>query len=191
MYLLDVTKSQFLQRERKKAAWNTWNHFGELTTSFSSMSLLLKLEDITNHSASIERFVVLLYDRTSTISAVNECRKDFFARKVRPLQGIPPTSDAVMQHLKRVLYQASYCWAQSLLANQELPDTCLWGSKNSKNGFEVQWMTLPEASESCHELIRCGCNKEKDCKGRCKCVKASLKCTALCKCGCDSERMEQ
>ena len=68
----------------KKAAWNTWNHFGELTTSFSSMSLLPKLEDITNHSASIERFVVLLYNRTSTISTANECRKDLFARNDRP-----------------------------------------------------------------------------------------------------------
>ena len=95
----------------KKAAWITWKHFGELTTSFPSMSLLPKLEDITNRSGSIERFVVLLYDHTSTISTVNECRKDLFARKDRPLEGIPPTSDALMQHLKRALYQASYCWA--------------------------------------------------------------------------------
>ena len=95
----------------KKAAWNTWNHFGELTTSFSSMSLLPKLEDITSHSPSIERFVVLLYDRTSTISTVNKCRKDLFTRKDRPLGGIPPSSDVLMQHLKRALYQASYSWA--------------------------------------------------------------------------------
>ena len=93
----------------KKAAWITWNHFGKLTTSFSSMSLLPKLEDITNHSGSIERFVVLLYDRNSTISTVNECRKDLFARRGRPLEGIQPMSDALMQHLKRALYQASYC----------------------------------------------------------------------------------
>ena len=53
-HLLDVAKSRFLQAEEKNA-WNTWNHFGELTTPFSSMSLLpLKLEDITNHTESIE-----------------------------------------------------------------------------------------------------------------------------------------
>ena len=68
------------------------------------MSLLPKLEDITNHSGSIEKFVVLLYDRSSTVSTVNECRKDLFARKGQPLA---PTSDALMQHLKRALYQAS------------------------------------------------------------------------------------
>ena len=96
-----------------------------------------KLEDITNHSASIERFVVLLYKRTSTTSMVKKCRKDFFARKGWPLEGIPPTSDALMQHLKRALQQASYCWAQSLVTNQDLPDPCLWGWKNSDNGFKV------------------------------------------------------
>ena len=121
MHLLDVTKSRFFAGRGKKAAWNTWNHFGELTTSFSSMPLLPKLEDITNFSGSIERFVVLLYDRTSTISTINEFRKDLLVRKVQPLESIPPTSDALMEHLKRALYQESYCWAQSLVANQELP----------------------------------------------------------------------
>ena len=92
----------------KNAPWNMWNHFGELTISFSSISLLLILEDVTNHSASIGRIAVLLYDHTSTISTVNECRKDLFAREGQPLEGIPPTSDALMQHLKRALYEASY-----------------------------------------------------------------------------------
>ena len=175
---------------RKKAAWSKWNHFSELTISFFSMSLLPILEDITNHSASIERFVVLLYDHTSTISTVNECRKNLFAKKDWPIKGTPPMSDALMQHLKRALYKGSCCWAQSLVANQELPDPCLWGWKSSDNSFKVQWIALPKASEVCHELICCGCNKQKGCKRHCKCVKASLKCTALCKCGSDCEHVE-
>ena len=76
-----------------------------------------------------------------------------------------------MQHLKTALYQAIYCCGQSLVANQELPDACLWGWKNTENGFEVQWMMLSEASEVCHKLISCGCKKERGCKGRCKCEK--------------------
>ena len=52
-----------------------------------------------------------------------------------------------MQHLKRALYQAIYCCGQSLVTNQEPPDACLWGWKNTKNGFEVQWMMLSESSE--------------------------------------------
>ena len=104
MHLLNVTKSRLFAGRGKKAAWNTWNHFGELATSFFSMSLLPKLEDKTNHSGSIERFVVLLYNRTSRISTVNECRKYLFARKGQLLEGILPTSDALIQHLKRALY---------------------------------------------------------------------------------------
>ena len=46
----------------------------ELTTSRSMMPLLPKLKDINNYSASIERFVVVLYDCNNAISVVNECR---------------------------------------------------------------------------------------------------------------------
>ena len=35
-------------------------------------------------------------------------------------------------------------------------------------------MTLSEAYDVCHELVRSSCNKEKGCKGRYKCVNASL-----------------
>ena len=94
------------------------------------MSLLPKLEDITNHSASIEKFVVLLYHRSSKISTVSKCRKG------RLFKGIPPTSDALMQHLKRPFYQASFYWGQLLVAHKELPDLCQWGRKDSESGLK-------------------------------------------------------
>ena len=75
-------KASLFAGRGKKVAWNTWNHFDELATSFYSVSLLSKLEDIINHSASIGRFAALLCDRTSTISTistVSKCRKDLFA----------------------------------------------------------------------------------------------------------------
>ena len=100
------------------------------------MSLLPKLEDITNHSASIEKFVVLLYHHSSKISTVSKCRKDLFARKGRLFKGIPPTSDALMQHLKRPFYQASFYWGQLLVAHKELPDLCQWGRKDSESGLK-------------------------------------------------------
>ena len=64
----------------------------------------------------------------------------------------------------------------------------------SVSGHELRafwFLSLPEASEVCHKLIHCGWYKEKGCKGRCKCVKASLKCTSsLYKCGGNRERVE-
>ena len=50
------------------------------------------------------------------------------------------------------------------------------------------WCTLPEASAICKELIKCGCNPDKGCTARCKCLKAGMMCTALCKCGGECER---
>ena len=46
---------------------------------------------------------VLLYDRTSTCSTVNETRKGLFTRKGRMTDSIPPTKDALWNHLKRAV----------------------------------------------------------------------------------------
>ena len=96
-----------------------------------------------------------------------------------------PTGDALLQHTKRAIFQASY-WRKCLVAKQNLLDPTEYGWKQEENGqFSIQWITKPEASAICRELIYCGCHPAKGCKGRRKCKKASLKCTALCKCGGD------
>ena len=49
----------------------------------------------------IERFVVLLYDRTSSLTKVNEARQELFSKKSRNLDNISPTRAALVQHNKR------------------------------------------------------------------------------------------
>ena len=49
----------------KKTAWNTWKVYPEVTDAFES--LLLMEEPSEMAMAALERFVVLLYDRTSDI----------------------------------------------------------------------------------------------------------------------------
>ena len=51
--------------------------------------------------------------------------------------------------------------------------------KDTGQTWEPLWMTIPHASQSCQELLKCGCKSEKGCSGRCKCVRAELPCTAL------------
>ena len=63
----------------------------------------------------LERFVVLMYDRTSDIMEVNEARKQLFAHKGRTFENIPPTQAALKQHIKRACYQANI-WNQSLIS---------------------------------------------------------------------------
>ena len=172
----------FFTGKGKKSAWRTWKNFDDVTASFVSCSNFPSSQQIQEFFPVIERYVTLLYDPTSMLLTVNECRKSLFATKGRSLDAIPPTRDALLQHTKRAIFQAS-CWRKCLVAKQNLPDPTEYGWKQEENGqFSIQWITKPEASAICRELISCGCNPAKGCKGRCKCKKASLKCTALCKC---------
>ena len=98
---------------------------------------------------------MLLYDSISTSSSVNECRKEPFSKKGRLPDGIPPTTDALQLHIYRVIYQASYCWAQSLSKILSLSDPCEWGWKMEAKHYEIARTSIPEDSKMCNELIRC------------------------------------
>ncbi|KAK3857509.1 hypothetical protein Pcinc_036238 [Petrolisthes cinctipes] len=128
----------------------------------------------------IERFVVLLYDRTSPCMDVNEARKKLFAKR-NSVQRIPPTYDALEQHMKRSVFQGGYVWGQVLVLQPLLPSPTSWGWRQTEDGsYEPLWTTLPEALKICFELVLCGCKK--GCRKCCKCKKANLQCTGLCAC---------
>ena len=38
-----------------------------------------------------------------------------------------------------------------------------WGWILNEDGFSPRWMTIPEATKACRELIKCGCKKR--CQG--------------------------
>uniref|UniRef100_UPI00358F0BB1 uncharacterized protein n=1 Tax=Myxine glutinosa TaxID=7769 RepID=UPI00358F0BB1 len=172
------TVSSFAGRG-KKTAWAVWETFPEVTNAF--LDLASAPSEISEDTlATLERYVVLLYDRTCTCSEVNLARNKLFAKKSRSIEAIPPTQAALVQHVKRATYQGGHCWGQSLVPHCYLPSPCDWGWVDNDGQFDPLWTTLPEAAKSCYELICCGC--EKGCSGRCKCKKAALKCTALCAC---------
>ena len=131
--------------------------------------------------AVIERFVVLLYDRTSNLLDVNQARKELFSKKSRSIESIPPSKAALLQHTKRAVFQGAFVWGQSLLKQPVIPPPSEWGWERVGSSWKPKWTTLSQAKDSCYELIHCSCKK--GCKGRCKCVKANLECTGLCNCG--------
>ena len=62
-------------------------------------------ESLTEEDMSTaERFIILLYDRTSM--TVNDCRRNLFTKKGRSVESMPPTKDALMQHVKRAMLQS-------------------------------------------------------------------------------------
>lgn len=139
----------------------------------------------------VEKFVVLLYDKSSDCLDVNAARKDLFCRKSRTLSNIPPTQSALVEHTKRAAFQAGHIWEQSLIARPEIPSPDNWGWVKGSDGWKPRWMTLPDASRACHQLIKCGCKQV--CKANtCSCGKAGLRCTDLCFCagGCNQEDIQ-
>lgn len=163
----------------KKTAMDTWNRFPEATTAFLSLASTPS-EVSETCMATLERFVVLLYDRTSVKTVVNDARKQLFGKKGRQFDTIPLTRAALLEHSKRAVLQAGYIWGQALTPNPTLPSPQDWGGTLDGGLWRPFWTTLPDMMGSCQELLCCGCKK--GCRTQCSCVKASLRCTALCKC---------
>ena len=134
--------------------------------------------------AEIEQFVVILYCRTDPEGNVNAARKYLFAKGNKTLDHIPPTQAALLEHVKRAVYQGSYVWNQCLEACPAYPSPGEWGWERDSSGTRwlPRWTSLPEASKACKEFIACGCDPAKGCKKLYKCHKACLQCTDLCKC---------
>ena len=162
----------------KKKAWESWKVLPSLTTTLLRLSSSpTRLDEAMDQ---VERFVVLLYNRTSDCKLVNEARRKMFASG-RQIENIPPTQAALIEHTKRAIYQGSFIWNRTLFAKQELPSPALWGwQRNEVDSWNPVWSTLPEASKSCKELVKCSCKKA--CRPPCKCYKALFPCTELCVC---------
>ena len=112
----------------------------------------------------LQKFVVMMYDKSSTATGVNNARLDMFARKQRPYQAIPPTRSALLQHIKRDPYQAGCIWSQSTLRQPETQSPADWGWAKNGDLWNVVWTMLPPIVESCQQVTKCGIKSE--CHGR-------------------------
>ena len=97
------------------------------------------------------------------------------------IENILPTQAALLQHTKRAVYQSGHVWGSAVIAKPQIPSPQEWRLRREGSEWKLVRKVLPQAQESCYELIDCGCKKGRT--GQCKCRKESLKCTALCNCG--------
>ena len=91
----------------KRTAWDTCKAYDDVTPAFCLLAATP--ESVESVIKPLERFVILLYDRTGTLDCVNQARKQLFTQKGRSIEGLPPTKAALILHTKRVAYQAGYC----------------------------------------------------------------------------------
>lgn len=178
------TVSSFCGRG-KSTAFDTWTSYPAVTEAF--LHLRGNPFNVTTETVQvIERFVVLMYDKTSESDAVNVCRKELFARKNRSIENIPPTKNALELHIKRAIYQSVHVWGNSLLSQPTFVSPLEWGWDLDEGIWNPVWITVPQASQICSALVKCACKQ--GCKSRCKCYKACLQCTSLCGCEGDCRR---
>ena len=164
----------------KKTAWTAWLSYPKVTETFLAL-LSLPIEDIDQNILNeIERFIIVVYSKTCTLSRVNEARRELFTQGFRTIENIPPTQAALLEHLKRAVYQAAHVWSQALDPSPKLPSPENWGWQLTESVWKPLWTKLPEAAVSCSELVHCGCKK--GCKHQCKCRVLNLECTEQCNC---------
>ena len=166
----------------KKSVWQAWQAYDDVTETFVYLAghpfQLLDADD--HHFLKLERLTVILYDKTSPLSSVNEARMELFCHKNREMDKLPPTKDALLQHTRRAVYQTGV-WTMSTQTHLVVPSPQDFAWTKVSESWVPVWMTIPEVSRSCSELVKCSCKG--DCSN-CKCGKANLNCSPLCKCKC-------
>ena len=135
------TVSQFAGRA-KQTAWKTWLSFPDVTEVFIRLA---DLQDIrAEDKDKLERFVCLMYDRTSPVSEVNQCRRFLFVKKARTIENCTPSSNALIEHIKRS-QERSHKWTQSLNPIEPVIDIEKWGWIVKPDGLVYpRWSTLPK-----------------------------------------------
>ena len=137
----------------KKSAWQAWQAYEEVTGTlrFLATHPFEQFDANSEHFQRIERLVVVLYSKTSPLISVNSAREEF-CRNNRKMDMIPPTQDALQQHVKRAVYLAGI-WMTSTQIKQVVPSPDGFGwSKDPLSQLWVPiWITIPEVSKACSE----------------------------------------
>ena len=92
-------------------AWQSWKCYPMVTDAF----LFIRNHPFhtvgvhAEHFRQLERFTIILYDKTSTDDDVNEARRELFSKKNRNLENIPPTQVLIISFIP-------YCIVHFLLS---------------------------------------------------------------------------
>jgi hypothetical protein len=117
----------------------------------------------------------------SNTESVDKARYLLFCTGSKDGASLPPTQDALTQHVKRANYQAAI-WRYCLESQPEVPSPIGHGwATDSDSSLQYVWMTKPPAPDDVLQSSFCSCNKTA-CGKRCSCKAKKLSCTGRCKC---------
>ena len=78
----------------KCTAWASWNAFSSVTPALCALADTPSAALLREVLPTVERYIVVLYDRCSSDDYVNRARKVLFTQKGREIEKIPSTQDA-------------------------------------------------------------------------------------------------
>ena len=127
-----------------------------------------------------EAFICDLYPSSRKMPrTADELRYVLFCQKKQKNELLPPTSDSLLQHLKRANYQA-FVWRKALTPIQDLPQPESNGWVRDGPLLKPVYMTKEPVPSSLLELTTCTCKG--GCQGNCSCSNTGLSCSEACYC---------
>lgn len=133
-------------------------------------------------SEACEVFVCSVYTTAKKAGRkVNDIRYWLFCQKGQKNESLPPTSDSLVQHMKRANYQ-SHVWKKALEAIQNLPPPAGHGWIVEGNALQPVLMTKDPAPRGLLELTVCHCRKSACRRADCACRANNMPCTESCSC---------
>ncbi|KAG0725936.1 hypothetical protein GWK47_037627 [Chionoecetes opilio] len=107
----------------------------------------------------LERFTVIIYNKTSNLDSVNEARRELSHRRTGPKEKIPPTQEALLQHTLRAVLPSWNPGQPVINVSRSLPtpEGFGWTLESATKTWRPVWSNLPVASQACSELVKCGC----------------------------------
>lgn len=177
----DVTSS--FAMKGKQTVWNVWKSFPEATKAFHYLHFCSPTVQQSILSDEIfqtlEKFVVLLYNKGAQDFSVNYTRKLLCSTKTPTLQ----TSLQQKRHwgsiaCARCIRQGRFGTKPARLAEIFRPQKDGWTMTMAEGNWTPIWSSVPSIWAAWRELVKCSCNSR--CKVRCSCLKAKIPYIILC-----------
>ena len=135
----------------------------------------------------IEEFICQLYGVSENSLGAHRMSK-FQKSTDDDLRKLPPSIEALSQHVRRSCYQAGYLW-QECQSDLLLPEPKEWGWVfDEKQGFIPYWLSVLSTVDLEKFVTTCTCKSGK-CKS-CKCATADMACIRMCGCNHKCEERE-
>ena len=95
-------------------SWKVFEEFPQLHNNLRVGSLT------SNTFEEVETFVCHLYSPSTSEASINAVRAKLFSKGTKDLENLPPTADALKQHISHAHYQ-SLIWRASLIPQPNFP----------------------------------------------------------------------